>query len=148
MSLIGTQKWVTEVSSFWVFLTVFFIMNKVTTLTQTFVPPLSFYCIYTLQNKLYKFAASPKTILSWKTSNSKWWPDKVQWKELQVSKLARWMVSVLQKSVNIWPQLSLHVASILYTVGWVPVLYRAPPIAAGFQWNETEKSCVHVNICI
>ena len=51
---------------FQVFSTVFFDMYKVTTLTQAFVTPLSFYYAYTLQNKLHKFAASSQKILSLK----------------------------------------------------------------------------------
>ena len=39
-------------------------MHKVTSLTQAFVTPLSFYYAYTLQNKLHKFAASSQKILS------------------------------------------------------------------------------------
>ena len=39
-------------------------MLEVTTLTQAFVTPLSFYYAYTLQNKLHKFAASSQKILS------------------------------------------------------------------------------------
>ena len=39
-------------------------MYEVTTLTQAFVTPLSFYYAYTLQNKLHKFAASSQKILS------------------------------------------------------------------------------------
>ena len=43
---------------------VFFYMHEVTSLTQAFVTPLSFYYAYTLQNKLHKFAASSQKILS------------------------------------------------------------------------------------
>ena len=39
-------------------------MHEVTTLTQAFVTPLSFYYAYTLQNKLHEFAASSQKILS------------------------------------------------------------------------------------
>ena len=39
-------------------------MHEVTTLTQAFVTPLSFYYAYTLQKKLHEFAASSQKILS------------------------------------------------------------------------------------
>ena len=39
-------------------------MHEVTTLTQAFVTPLSFYYAYTLQNKLHEFTASSQKILS------------------------------------------------------------------------------------
>ena len=51
------------VSIFQFFSTVFFIMHKVTTSTQAFVTPLSFYYAYTLQNKIYEFAALSNKIL-------------------------------------------------------------------------------------
>ena len=44
----------------------FLYMHKVSTLTQAFVTPLSFYYAYTLQNKLHKFAALSQKILSLK----------------------------------------------------------------------------------
>ena len=50
------------------FSTVFLIMHKVTTSTQAFVTPLSFYYAYTLQNKIYEFAASSNKILLSKIS--------------------------------------------------------------------------------
>ena len=56
-------------------------MHEVRTLTQAFVTPLSFYCVYTFQNKLYEFAASSQKIPFSKTLNLKYvdfqacWPD-------------------------------------------------------------------------
>ena len=47
-------------------------MHEVTTSTQVFVTPLSFYDAYTLQNKIYEFAASSNKILLLKISNSKY----------------------------------------------------------------------------
>ena len=48
------------------FSTVFLIMHEVTTPTQAFVTPLGFYYAYTLQNKIYEFAASSNKILLFK----------------------------------------------------------------------------------
>ena len=61
------------------FSTVFFIMHEVTTSTQAFVTPLSFYYAYTLQNKIYEFAASSNKILFSKTSNSKYVDSQACW---------------------------------------------------------------------
>ena len=54
-------------------------MHKVTTSTQAFVTPLSFYYAYTLQNKIYEFAALSNKILFWKTSNSKYVDSQACW---------------------------------------------------------------------
>ena len=61
------------------FSTVFFIMHKATTSTQAFVPPLSFYYAYTLQNKIYKFAAPSNKILFLKTLNLKYVDSQARW---------------------------------------------------------------------
>ena len=61
------------------FPTVFFMMHKVTTSTQAFVTPLCFYYAYTLQNKIYKFAALSNKILFSKTSNLKYVDSPACW---------------------------------------------------------------------
>ena len=61
------------------FSTVFLIVHKVTTSTQAFVTPLSFYYSYTLQNKIYEFAASYNKILLSKISNSKYVDSQARW---------------------------------------------------------------------
>ena len=61
------------------FSTVFLIMHEVTTSTQAFVTPLSFYYAYTLQNKIYEFAASSNKILLSKISNSKYVDSQARW---------------------------------------------------------------------
>ena len=61
------------------FSTVFLIMHKVTTSTQAFVTPLSFYYAYTLQNKIYEFAASSNKILFSRASHSKYVDSQARW---------------------------------------------------------------------
>ena len=61
------------------FSTVFLIMHEVTTSTLAFVTPLSFYYAYTLQNKIYEFAASSNKILLSKISNSKYVDSQACW---------------------------------------------------------------------
>ena len=61
------------------FSTVFLIMHEVTTSTQAFVTPLSFYYAYTLQNKIYEFAASSNRILLSKISNPKYVDSQARW---------------------------------------------------------------------
>ena len=61
------------------FSAVFLIMHKVTTSTQAFGTPLSFYYAYTLQNKIYEFAASSNKILLSKISNSKYVDSQARW---------------------------------------------------------------------